>query len=123
FIVFAPNMSSGLSRVSANGGTPEPVTTLDETTRERTHRWPELLPGGQAVLFTIGSLDSPEYFLDARIAVQSLQKKSGKKVVLEGGTHARYLASGYLIYASAGGLFEVPFDLGKLEVTGQPMRV
>jgi len=61
-IIFARNMSSGLFRVSASGGTPEAVTTLNAAAGERTHRWPQVLPGGDAVLFTVGSLDSPEYF-------------------------------------------------------------
>jgi len=121
-IIFARNMSSGLFRVSASGGTPEAVTTLNAAAGERTHRWPQVLPGGDAVLFTVGSVASPEYFLDARIAVQSLNGGQ-RKIVLEGGTNARYIDPGYLIYVSSGGLFAVPFDLNKLRTTGQSMRI
>jgi len=121
-IVFARNMSSGLFRVSASGGKPEPVTTLNAATRERTHRWPQVLPAGDAVLFTVGTVDNPEYFLDARIAVQSLRGGQGK-IVLNGGTNARYIEPGYLLYVSSGGLFAVPFDLKKLQTTGEPMRI
>jgi len=122
-IVFGRTMSSGLYRVSSNGGTPEAITSLSGAARERTHRWPQILPDGKAVLFTIGTLDSPEYYLNARIAVQSLKNKGDRRIVLEGGTNARYLDPGYLIYVGAGGLFAVPFDVDKLAVTGQPMRV
>ena len=121
-IVFARNMSSGLFRVSASGGTPEAVTSLNAAAGERTHRWPQVLPGGDAVLFTVGSVESPEYFLDARIAVQSLHGGQ-RKTVLEGGTDARYIDPGYLIYVSSGGLFAVRFDLKNLRTTGQPMRI
>jgi hypothetical protein len=51
-----------------------------------------------------------------------LKSKNERKVVLEGGTQARYFA-GHLVYASAGGLFAIPFDLAKLQVTGRPVRV
>ena len=49
-IVFAPNLSSGLMQVSAAGGEPEELTTLEEG--EVTHRWPQFLPGDQQILFT-----------------------------------------------------------------------
>ena len=52
-IIFGTSTASGLWRVPAGGGTPEPLTTLDEAQGEQGHRWPELLPGGEAVLFTI----------------------------------------------------------------------
>ena len=48
-IVFAPGPDSGLFRVSAAGGEPQPLTTLDKTKKEATHRWPQVLPGGEAV--------------------------------------------------------------------------
>lgn len=121
-IVFAQNMSSGLFRVSTSGGKPEAVTTMNVAAGERTHRWPQVLPDGDNVLFTVGSVDSPEYFLDARIAVQSLHSGQ-RKIVLEGGTNPRYIDPGYLIYVSSGGLFAVPFDLKKLRTTGQPIRI
>ncbi|HSG00699.1 MAG TPA: protein kinase [Vicinamibacterales bacterium] len=50
-IVFAPSPSSALMAVSADGGEPVPVTALDESVGEVTHRWPQVLPDGR-VLFT-----------------------------------------------------------------------
>lgn len=44
-IVFAPTASGGLSRVSAGGGTPAPLTTLQSG--ETSHRMPFLLPDGR----------------------------------------------------------------------------
>ena len=52
FIVFAPNMVSGLWRVSADGGTPERLTRPDFGEDGRAHVWPQHLPGGQ-VLFSV----------------------------------------------------------------------
>jgi eukaryotic-like serine/threonine-protein kinase len=121
-IIFAPAATSGLMRVPASGGTPQNLTTPDPGKRERTHRWPEILPGGKAVVFTIGSLDSIDYYLAAKIAVQSLE--TGKREILPvEGTFARYDPAGYIVLAQRGGLFAVPFDVKRLQVTGTPLRV
>ena len=54
-IVFTPGEAGGLSRVSSAGGTPEVLTTPDQAAGETSHRWPQALPGGKAVLFTVGA--------------------------------------------------------------------
>ncbi len=106
----------GLSRVSAAGGTPQTLTKPGEKA-EASHRWPQILPGGQTVLFT-GNAPSGNYE-DARIEVLSL--KTGQwKAVLSGGYFGRYLLSGHLVYTHGGTLFAVPFDPDKLEVRGSP---
>ena len=121
-IVFTPSPPVGLSRVSAAGGTAQVLTTPDEAQGERTHRWPEVLPGGKAIVFTIGSLGSSDYYLDAKLAVLSLS--TGKITLLPlTGTNARYSPSGHLVFAAQGGLFAVPFDVDRLEVTGAAFPV
>jgi len=121
-IIFATsNPVTGLQRVSAGGGTPEVVTRPDHAKGEGDHLWPELLPGGRAVLFTIvyqGVLDT------AQVAVRDLRTGT-QKVVLRGGSHAHYVASGlaspkqgeggHLVYVAAGTLRAIPFDLNRLE--------
>jgi serine/threonine-protein kinase len=52
-IVFAPNTALGLHRVSKSGGAPEPISQLNADSGEVSHRWPHVLPGGEALLFTI----------------------------------------------------------------------
>jgi serine/threonine protein kinase len=52
-IYFAPFNTSGIWRVSASGGMPREVTRLDRKQGEVSHRWPQVLPGGKAVLFTV----------------------------------------------------------------------
>jgi eukaryotic-like serine/threonine-protein kinase len=121
-IIYVPNVTTGLMRIPASGGTPQPLTSPDTAKGERTHRWPEVLPGGKAVVFTIGGLDSPDYFLDSKIAVKSLETGEIKILPVEG-TFARYGPPGYLVFAQRGGLFAVRFDLKRLQVTGAPMRV
>lgn len=116
-IIFAPSTASGLMRVSATGGTPQPFTRLDSSKGEITHRWPQLLPGGKAVVYASGI-----EFNSATIAVASLKSGAAKMLAIRGG-YPRYIAGGYLVFAGQEGLYAVPFDLERLEVTGSPFPV
>jgi serine/threonine-protein kinase len=59
-IVFARDrLANGLVRVSAEGGDPEVLTKLDEEAGEVSHRWPQVLPGGKAVLYTASTVRAP----------------------------------------------------------------
>ena len=109
----------GLMQVSAAGGARRTVTTLDPKQHETGHLYPDILPGGQAVLFSVwtgGAWD------DASIAVQRLD--TGERRILgEKGTNARYAPSGHLLFARAGSLMAAPFDLSRLAVTGPAVPV
>lgn len=118
-ILFTAAPRAALLRVPSAGGSPEPLTRLDTATGEVTHRWPQALLGGKAVLFTAHSRTHD--FEDANIVVQSLPD-GRRKVVQQGGYHGRYLESGHLAYMRGGTLFTASFDLGRLELTGQPVR-
>jgi serine/threonine-protein kinase len=117
-IVFLAEGSGGesLLRVSSAGGTPEALTPLDPP--ERTQRWPQVLPGGKAVLYT-GHIVKTE-FENANLVVQPLPKGI-RKVVQRGGYHGRYLRSGHLVFIREGTLLAAPFDLDRLELTGPPV--
>jgi serine/threonine-protein kinase len=117
-IVFAPEFTSGLFAVPARGGKPEALTTPDAKTGERTHRWPAALPGDEAVLFTIGMLQGPGNYDDARIAVYDRRTRQ-VRILIENGSMARYVPSGHLIFLRTGVLYAVPFDAKRLEVTGE----
>jgi len=119
-IVFAPGIQTALSKVSAAGGMPQPLTSLDKQAGEYSHRWPQMLPGGKALLFA-SSVFGGNYE-DAHIVVYSISSGQ-RKTVLRGGFHPRYLPTGHLVYMHEGTLFAVPFDLKRLEVTGQPAPV
>ena len=110
-----------LFRVPAAGGDPKLLLKVDEKNGERFYRHPSFLPGGKAILFTISTEDTESYD-NGRIAVLSLETGE-KKIVLEGGTSARYSPSGHLVYAREGKLLAVPFNLRKLQVTGPPVSV
>jgi len=106
--------SGGLMRVAASGGLCETLTTRDLKTKEL-HNWPQVLPGGQVVLFTVGRFGS---FDSARIAVLDL-KTGHYRVVVDGGSSGHYVPSGHLVYVRDGMMFAVPFDLKRLEATGR----
>lgn len=118
-IVFSPFYYSGLSKVSSNGGEPKALTTLDKSQGERNHRWPFVLPGGKAALFTIGVGKS---WSDARIGAVRLDTGE-RKIVLEGGFGARYLPTGHLIFGRGDSLYIVGFDPEKLETHGDPVQI
>ena len=105
--------NGGLWRVSAAGGAPEALTTLQPG--EYSHRLPHMLPGGRAVIFTISKGAKP--WDDTQIVVRSLA--TGQQTVLvTGGADGRYVSTGHLVYVRLGTLMAVPFDARRLVVTG-----
>ena len=121
-IIYAPAASGGLFQIGSNGGTARAVTTLDEKKRERTHRWPQVLPSGKAVLFTVGTLDSPDDYENASIEAVILPTGE-RKVVFQGASMARYIPTGHLIFAREGVLYAVGFDAGSLATRGKPVAI
>jgi serine/threonine-protein kinase len=117
-IVFAPDASSGLLRIPAGGGSPRPLTELDVSRGELSHRWPSLVAVADAVLFTLKT-KGLQTFDDAPIAAVSL-KSGERKNVIDGGTGPSYSSTGHLVYARGGALLAAPFDVSRLAVTGAP---
>jgi len=117
-IVFAPDAGGGLQRIPAGGGSPGPLTELDVSRGELSHRWPSFVAGANAVLFTMKT-KGLQTFDDARIAAVSLASGE-RRNVLDGGTGASYSSTGHLVYARAGALLAAPFDAVRLAVTGPP---
>jgi len=117
-IVFAANTGGGLASVSANGGQPRPLTNLKDG--EFTHRWPQVLPGAKAVVFTSSGAD-PNYE-NSTIEIQSLQSGQ-RKTLHKGGSYGRFVPTGHLIYMHEGALFAKRFDPERLEVHGQAVPI
>jgi eukaryotic-like serine/threonine-protein kinase len=99
-----------IMRVSANGGRPERIASSPETGTNT----PQLLPGGEYVLFTL--------FAANKVAIQSI-KTGRRKTIIESGAAGHYVSTGHIVYALEGNLLAVPFDLRKLELTGGPVPV
>ncbi len=120
-IFFTPDPSTGISRVNAAGGPVQVFTTVDVNKGERSHRFPEVLPNGKAVLFTLETSDM-DSFDNALIGAQSLDTGQ-RSILVRGGSHAYYAPTGHVIYVRAGSLLAAPFDLERLALTGPPVPV
>ncbi len=118
FIVVGTRHETGLFRVPAAGGRLEPFTVPTEEDRGNDHRFPQVLPGGRGVIFSVGT--GPED--TARVVVSDLRSGT-RKELLRGTAAAHYVPTGHLVYARNGELFAVPFDLERLELSGVQERI
>ena len=108
---------SGINRIRATGGATEPVYKFGEHVIGT--EWPVALPGGKGVVFRVRH--DGQTPADFEIMVQPLPK--GEARVLLRGVYARYSPTGHLIVVTSDGkLLAVPFDPGKLALTGPPCR-
>ena len=118
-VIFATAVrDSGLWQVAAAGGEPQQLTTPDAEKGERDHLWPEILPGGETVLFTI----TADPIGESQIAVLSLDTLE-QKVILSGGAFPQYSPTGHLLYGVPGNLWAVGFDVDRMETVGDPVPV
>jgi serine/threonine-protein kinase len=117
-IVYNRKYNAGLWRISSGGGAPDSITAPDVGDGELGHFWPQIVPGGAAVIFT-AYRNSVER---SRIKVVSLRTRAVKTLV-EGATDGRLLPDGRLVFYRGGDLLAVPFDPRRLEVTGSPVPV
>ena len=118
-IYFTPGLYGGISRVSQDGGSVQPVTELDKADGEKSHRWPTLLPGGKALVYAALTGRS---WNEAQVVLKRLDTGE-RRVLIHGGTSPLYAPTGHLIYARQGSLYAVRFDLARLEAAGQPVEV
>ncbi len=108
-IYYAPSNSSGLSVVPASGGTPKELTLVEREKGEISHRWPHVLPDARTLLFTIWTGPGKD---ERQIVAQSLETGE-RQVLVPGGDTARYLPSGFLLYARQDSLYAVPWRAGQ----------
>ena len=118
-IVFAPDIRNGLFRVAASGGSPAPLTRLDDK-RHTTHRWPSFLPDGKHVLYLAADHARPRS-AESGVYVASLDGGEPRRLMASYGS-AQY-TSGWLLSVVDTNLMALPFDAGRVAVTGPPVRV
>jgi serine/threonine-protein kinase len=119
-LIFPRGAADALVTMSADGGATHPFSTLAAT--ERSHRWPEALPGGKAVLFTVGSPASPDNYDEASIEAV-IVANGERRVVWRGAAMVRYSSSGHLLLSRGAALYAVRFDPGTLSTTGNATQV
>ncbi len=113
--------AGALLEVSAGGGTPRELTVVNNERGELSHRHPHVLPGGDAILYTITKGRFPRWD-ETQIAVYS-RRTTTSKVLVDGGADARYASTGHLLYVKEGVLLAAPFDVQTLELTGGAVGV
>jgi serine/threonine-protein kinase len=122
-IVVSPGVDQGLFRVpAAGGGTPQPLTTPDGARGERGHRWPVALPGGSVVLFTVGTVASPDNYDSSEIDAVVVATGERRRV-FQGASMVRYVRSGHLVFSRGASLFAVRFDVDRQTISGEPVPV
>ncbi len=113
-ILFTPTFNGVIHKVSAAGGESVPITTLDTTIGDKTHRWVRFLPDGNHFLFYARTGSGSEGEKDA-ICLGSLDSDSFKRIIPAKST-VDY-ANGYILYQREASLMAHPFDLGSMELT------
>jgi serine/threonine protein kinase/Tol biopolymer transport system component len=120
-IVFSnprPGGINGLQRVSAAGGEPTILTRPDAAKGEVWHILPEFLPNGRVVLFTV------EFTRQSNTMIDAVDLATGqRKTLIRGGTQARFVEPGFLVYQSGGSLMGVRFDPEAVAVIGEPLPI
>jgi serine/threonine-protein kinase len=120
-IFFIDGFASGIKKVSAAGGEVKVVTAVDFERGEWSYRWPEVLPGGKAILYTLENAGAGEGD-ESHVVVHALET-SQHRILVRGARSAHYLPPGHIVYASRGLLLAAPFDVSRLVVTGPPVQV
>jgi len=118
-IVFAPNSSGGLFKVSAAGGVPVAITKLDTTSKIQSHRWPHFLPDGEHFIYTTQATGTGTENDFVRIAAID---SSVDSVLMHGNSNVEY-ASGYLLFHRQGMLMAQPFDTATFRLTGDAVPI
>ena len=110
--------TTGVLRVSSSGGMVTPVTELDASRQEGSHRFPQFLPDGRHFLFTVRSSLKDQ----TGVYAGSLDGKT-KKLLIRGNTTALYAPSGHLLFLDGDSLMGQAFDADRLELRGQTFLV
>ncbi len=118
-IVVATAYNSGISRVSASGGTPTAITEANNTTYS-SHRWPSFLPDGKHFLYVAVNHNSPNS-PDTGVFFASLDGKENR-LLFHGFSNAIYV-SGHLLYQHDNSLVAQAFDPAAGKFIGEPQTL
>jgi serine/threonine protein kinase len=118
-IVFTPNSLDPLYKVSAAGGVPVAVTTLDTANKIQTHRWPHFLPDGKHFIYTTQAASTGAE--NDMIRIASLDS-SVDSLLMHGNSNVEY-ASGFLLFHRQAMLMAQPFDTATFRLTGDAVPI
>ncbi len=116
-IIFSPSYATGLQRVSAGGGIPTIVTSLDSSLREDSHRWPSFLPDGRRFLYLRrGATERSGLYLG------SLESRDST-LLIPSKTNGMYAYPGHLLFMRERTLMAQRFDDRSGTLTGDAFPV
>ena len=121
-ILFTPSGTSPIHRISASGGAPSPVTTLDQANGDVQHANPFFLPDGRHFLFSVVGSKTTGATATRGVFVGSLERNEPPVMLLEGTSSAKY-ANGHVLFVRSGRLMAQPFDLTRLRLAGEPVQL
>jgi len=117
-ILFTPGTTEPIYRVAATGGEARPVTSLESTGKENSHRWPCFLPDGRHFLYFSRSGDKSVE------AIYAASLDGGDRVkLIPGHSAGTYVEPGYIFYIRDKTLTAQPFDAARRELAGEPITV
>ncbi|MEQ1354423.1 MAG: protein kinase, partial [Candidatus Acidiferrum sp.] len=119
-IYYSPSLTSGILRVSENGGTPQPVTKLQTDKGEFAHISPQILPGEKTLLFTVLSAGNA---VDDGALVGENIGSGERKIIIAKGFDPHFFPPNHLLYVHAGTLLAVECDPSNLVAIGSPVSV
>jgi eukaryotic-like serine/threonine-protein kinase len=120
-ILFASSQD-GIYRVSAEGGVPTRVTSVDHASREVSHLWPHFLPDGRRFLYVSTNRAPDEQSMRHSVHLAALDR-SDQQFLFQADSRVEYAPSGHLLYVHEGTLLARAFDPQSLRLTGEPFSV
>ena len=117
-IIFSPTPNDPLYRISAEGGEPTPLTKLEPSRQEASHRWPYFLPDGNHFLYSV--LGGPQ---SVGIYVSSLDGKESRRLLDVRDSVVTYAEPGYLLFRREASLVAQAFDVTKLQLAGHSFPI
>ncbi len=122
-ILFVPNSNTGIWVVDAAGGTPRQITTPDPNVADSSHRWPHALPDGEHFLYLVWSNDSEALIKHGGVYLASIDGSSEPRRIVSDTSSVNYTSSGHLLVMQESNLVAIPFDMDRLETTGDALIV
>lgn len=120
-IVYVPNFRTGLFEVSATGGEPREITTLDAAVGELSHRWPQFLPDGQTLLYLVQTAEGGTP--DDQSHIVAREPDGELHSLIRVNASAAHATSGHLLFWREGSIYAQPFDSARLRLAGEPRLV
>jgi serine/threonine-protein kinase len=111
--------TGGIVELSVSGGPAKELIKARPDRNESMHG-PQLLPDGHSVLFTLRTVGNE--WNTAAIVVEDLASHK-RQVLVEGGTDAKYLPTGHIVYGRDSALYAISFDPQRLQAKGMPTRI